>query len=76
VPFAEAGGRVKLVRLRRREAEARREANEARLERLLAEFRSLGLDPIVIGDATPQAVLTRFAEWAEARLANRRGEWR
>jgi uncharacterized protein (DUF58 family) len=76
VPFAEANGRLRLVRLRHKEAHARREANEARLARLLADFRSLGLDPILIGDAAPQAVLAQFAAWAEARLANRRGEWR
>jgi uncharacterized protein (DUF58 family) len=76
VPFAEAGGRLRLVRLRRREARARREANEARLASMLTDFRSLGLDPIVIGDSAPQVVLAQFATWAEARLANRRGEWR
>jgi uncharacterized protein (DUF58 family) len=77
VPFAEPeSGRVRKVRLSRREAEAQREANEARLERLLADFRSLGLDTVVIGDAAPQAVLAQFTTWAEARLAHRRGEWR
>jgi hypothetical protein len=64
------------VRLSRREAEVRREANQARLERLLADFRSLGLDTVLVGDASPDAVLTQFTTWAEARLANRRGEWR
>jgi uncharacterized protein (DUF58 family) len=76
VPFADAAGRLRLARLRRREARERREANETRLARLLADFRSLGLDPILIGDASPRAVLARFADWAEARVANRRGEWR
>jgi uncharacterized protein (DUF58 family) len=77
VPFADpARGRVHKVRLSRREAEERRRANEARLERLLADFRSLGLDAVVVGDAAPQAVLAQFTTWAEARLANRRGEWR
>ena len=54
----------------------RREANEARLELLLAEFRSLGLDTVLVGDASTEAVLTQFTTWAEARLANRRGTWR
>jgi uncharacterized protein (DUF58 family) len=76
VPFAEPDGRLRLLRLTRREARARRDANEARLARVLADFRSLGLDPILIGDASPQAVLGQFGAWAEARLANRRGEWR
>jgi hypothetical protein len=77
VPFADpARGRVHKVRLSEPEAEERRRANEARLERLLADFRSLGLDAVVVGDAEPQAVLAQFTTWAEARLANRRGEWR
>jgi hypothetical protein len=75
VPFADpARGRVRKVRLSRREAEVRREANQARLERLLADFRSLGLDTVLVGDDSPDAVLTQFTTWAEARLANRRGE--
>jgi outer membrane protein TolC len=76
VPFADARGRLQLARLTRKEARDRRESNEARLTQLLGDFRSLGLDPVVIGDAAPQAVLAQFAGWAEARLANRRGEWR
>jgi uncharacterized protein (DUF58 family) len=77
VPFADpASGRVRKVRLSRKEAVARRTANEARLAGLLAEFRSLALDPILIGDAHPPAVVGAFANWAEARLASRRGEWR
>jgi uncharacterized protein (DUF58 family) len=76
VPFAEPGGRVRKVRLSRSEAETRREANEARLERLVADFRSIGLDTVVVGDAAPGAVLAQFTTWAEARLAHRRGEWR
>jgi uncharacterized protein (DUF58 family) len=77
VPFADpAHGRVHRIRLTGREAAARREANEDRLERLLVDFRSLGLDTVVVGDAAPAAVLGQFASWAEARLAHRRGEWR
>jgi uncharacterized protein (DUF58 family) len=77
VPFADpADGRTRKIRLSRNEASTRREANEARLERLLADFRSFGLDAVVIGDASPQAVLAQFSTWAEARLAHRRGEWR
>jgi uncharacterized protein (DUF58 family) len=77
VPFAAPdNGRARKVRLSRREAETRRRSNEARLERLLADFRSLGLDTVVVGDATPSAVLAQFTNWAEARLAHRRGEWR
>ncbi len=76
VPFADAAGRPAKVRLTDAEARARREANESRLAGLLADFRSLSLDPVVIGDASPAAVVTAFAGWAEARLAQQRGVWR
>jgi uncharacterized protein (DUF58 family) len=77
VPFADpSSGRIRTVRLSRKEATARREANESRLAGLLNDFRSLGLDPVVVGDAAPAAVVGAFTAWAEARLAHRRGEWR
>jgi len=76
VPFADAVGCPAKVRVTRAEAQAQREANESRLAGLLADFRSLSLDPVVIGNASPAAVITAFTEWAEARLAHRRGVWR
>ncbi len=77
VPFAEPGsGHVRKARLTRSEAASRRLENEARLAELLAGFRGLGLDPVVIGDASPRAVVEAFVAWAEARLAHRRGGWR
>lgn len=77
VPFAAtARGRPAKIRLSRKETQARRQAHESRLAALLADLRSLGLDPVVIGDAAPAAVVAAFIDWAEARLANRRGEWR
>jgi uncharacterized protein (DUF58 family) len=77
LPFADpVTGRVAKVRLTRTEARTRRRTNESRLAELLADFRSLGLDPVVIGDAAPHAVVTAFTGWAEARVAHRRGEWR
>jgi hypothetical protein len=77
VPFADPGnGRVARVRLTRAETRAYRHANEARLAALLADFSSLSLDYVVIGDASPASVLDAFIGWAEARLARRRGEWR
>ena len=54
----------------------RRDANEARLAALLHEFHSLGLDCVVMGDSTPRTIQRAFTDWAEARIANRRGEWR
>lgn len=77
VPFADpATGRLLRARLTAREASRRREANEARLQALLADFSSLGLDYVVLGDAEPRNVQRQFSDWAEARIANRRGEWR
>jgi uncharacterized protein (DUF58 family) len=77
IPFADpVTGRVRKARLSRREAIARREANEARLAGLLGDFRSLGLDPVVVGEASTGAVAAAFTAWAEARLAQIRGEWR
>ena len=65
-------GRVALVRLTRRQAHARRVANEERLRRLLREFVSLGLDPLVIGTSDPYAVDRALIGWAELR---QRGRW-
>ena len=76
VPFADPrAGRTHSVRLRRGEAESRRRANEARLVGLVAEFRALGLEPIVIGNAGEPDVLQALSAWGETRLAVRRGEW-
>jgi uncharacterized protein (DUF58 family) len=69
-----AGGHVRLVRLSRREARARRAAHEARLERLLVGLTALGLDPVLLGSARPDAVEDAFLAWAELRAAERR--WR
>jgi uncharacterized protein (DUF58 family) len=77
VPFADPDtGRMVRARLSQREAGRRREANQARLEALFAEFRSLGLDHVLLSDASPRAIQSEFIDWGEARIANRRGEWR
>ena len=65
-------GEAALVRLSRREASARRVANEERLRRLLGEYVSLGLDPVVIGTSDPIEVDRALIAWAELR---RRGGW-
>jgi hypothetical protein len=77
VPFADpATGHVRRVRISAAEARRLRGLHENRLERLLGDFRSLALDYVVVGDPEPSAVVRAFAEWAEARIAYRRGEWR
>ena len=77
VPFADpVTGRLKQVRISAKEARRLRELHEGRLAELLAEFRSLGLDYVVVGDSDPVAVCRAFVDWAEARIAYLRGAWR
>jgi uncharacterized protein (DUF58 family) len=73
VPVADprSGARL-LVRLSRRDAARRREANEQRHTRLLAELDSLGLRPVAIGTSDPFEIDRAFLEWAEER---RRSRW-
>jgi Protein of unknown function DUF58 len=68
VQFADpASGRVSMVRLTRREARARRAANEARLEARLADFERLDLPPVLLSTSDPDDVLRTFLDWAAAR---------
>ena len=77
VPFADpVTGRLRQVRVSAKEARRLRELHEGRLAELLAEFRSLGLDYVVVGDSDQNAVVRAFIDWAEARIAYRRGAWR
>jgi hypothetical protein len=77
IPFADpVTGRLRQVRVSAKEAHRLRELHEGRLAELLAEFRSLGLDYVVVGDSDQNAVVRAFIDWAEARIAYRRGAWR
>jgi uncharacterized protein (DUF58 family) len=62
-------GRVVHVRLRRREAEERRAANEERLSRLLARFDALDLQPVLVSSSAADAMLETFLSWTEWRVA-------
>jgi uncharacterized protein (DUF58 family) len=74
VPVAGADGRwTGAVRLSRRQARARRAANEARRVALDEELGRLDLRPIVLTDHAPGAVHEAFAAWADERDAVRRG---
>ena len=68
-----SGGRLRPVLMSRREASSRRAANEERLQRLLDEFATLGLDPLVIGTDRTDEIDEAFLHWAELRGAAR---WR
>ena len=61
------GGRVRLVRLSRKEASERRRLNEERFERLLEGFASLALEPVVLGSADDGEILEAFLSWADGR---------
>ena len=72
VPFAAAHGRVRLVRLTREEALERRRANEERLRALLADCRTLGIEPILISRNDAEHVFQAFLGWADERRFVRR----
>src|SRR3954452_20512935 len=70
VPFADpATGTVRLVRLTKRECEARRRLNEVRLAQLLDRFESLDLQPVMVSSSSPDDVLGAFLAWSAEREA-------
>lgn len=72
VPLRDAEtGRMAPVRLRRREAEARRDANEARTRSLLDTFRALDVDPVLVSSSDPATILAGFLAWSELRRTRR-----
>ena len=64
-------GRVVHVRLTKKEASARRRANEERLATLLRDLQLLDLDPIVLSSSEPTELLASFLDWTEVRRARR-----
>jgi hypothetical protein len=75
VPMAEPNsGKIRLVRLSRREARERRDANERRMEEIISELEALGLEPIVIRTTNRDEIFTEFLEWVEGRQVAVR-EW-
>jgi hypothetical protein len=71
VPLADPDGRPRPVRLRPREAERRREENEARLDQLLTELMTLGIEPILVSSADREAIFQAFLVWADERQFRR-----
>jgi hypothetical protein len=61
-------GKLKLLRLSRREAAARRRRNEERIESLLGRFTAYGLEPILLSSVDPDEIFRAFLAWAEARM--------
>jgi uncharacterized protein (DUF58 family) len=73
LPIADpVSGRVRLVRLSGRQAALRRERNEQRLRRLLAELTSFDLEAVLLGTSAPDQIDRAFIAWAESR---RRSRW-
>jgi uncharacterized protein (DUF58 family) len=73
LPIADPrSGAVALVRMSRRQAARQAEENERRLAGSLAEWESLGLQPLVLGTSEPDRVDAAFIQWAEER---RRSRW-
>jgi len=64
-------GRVVPVRLTKREAAARRQANEERLARLVEDFRALDIDPVLVSSSELADLLTSFLSWTELRRVRR-----
>ena len=59
------------VRLTRKEAQARRAANEARTAELIERFRLLDIDPILVSSSERSEVLEPFLVWTSLRRTRR-----
>jgi uncharacterized protein (DUF58 family) len=55
------------TRLTRAEAAQRRRLNEERFDAILARFDQLDLEPVLLDEQEPDAILERFLCWAEVR---------
>jgi uncharacterized protein (DUF58 family) len=64
-------GRLVPVRLTKKEARARRAANEARTAELLETFRLLDIDPILVSSSERGDVLEPFLVWTSLRRTRR-----
>jgi Protein of unknown function DUF58 len=69
VPFADVEGNVRPVRMSATEAAERRAANEARFEDIIGRLEDLGLDPVVLDTAEPEAIFDELLLWADARAS-------
>jgi hypothetical protein len=68
VPIVDAEtGEVKSVRLTGGETRARRQAHEQRYDELAQRFRTAGMDPVTISEASPESIHQAFLAWARRR---------
>ena len=74
VRFSEPGsGAARHVRLSQSEAAQQRLESERRWARLVADFRALGVDPVVVSSDDPAAIASDFLGWADERMYARGG---
>jgi uncharacterized protein (DUF58 family) len=66
-------GKVAPIRLRRKEAAARKAENEERTRDLLETFRTLDFDPVLVSSNDRAEILSEFLAWTALRRARRRG---
>jgi uncharacterized protein (DUF58 family) len=72
VPYADPTGRgVSPVFMTRKEARRVRERHEARWNERIAAFRSLGLEPVLVGTHHAAGMLDAFLAWADLRMMSR-----
>jgi uncharacterized protein (DUF58 family) len=64
-------GKVVPVRLTKKEAAARKAANEQRMHDLLEMFRMIDVDPIVVSSSDRAEILAPFLLWTELRRTRR-----
>ena len=67
LPLAGAGGKRRLVRLQPGESAERRREHERRRDAVLAEFRSLGMHPILVSSTEREALYHGFLNWSSER---------
>lgn len=68
LPVTDASGGFELVRLRRREAAARRLDHERRLAVLQSDLAARELDSVLLSSADPGAIHSGFLQWHERRM--------
>jgi hypothetical protein len=72
VPFADPEtGAVVPVYLTQKEAAELRRQHEERAIALTVSFRTLGFEPVIVGSARPDKVLSSFLRWADLRVMTR-----
>jgi hypothetical protein len=64
-------GRVRSVRLGRKDVAQRRALNEARLDELLRGLRRLSLDPVLVSSSDPVEILSAHLAWSDTRRSRR-----